>query len=238
MGEGVAAGEHRRVPGHVGKEDGLVAGQGMLRRGDEVQRVVPHRHRLHRQRGFRGQGDHRQLHAAVEDLLVGHLRIEELDIQGHLRVGAGEGAQQRRQAMQADMVAGGEGQAAADVAGQVAQGAAGVVQHIEDLVGAWQQGASGFGQAYFAAEAVEQAHAELLFQGRDALAHRRLGQVQAFAGFGEAAGLGDGDEGVEAGQIHFSELQAASFRLQAGLVRDLCLRLEACNAFLFLNGIL
>ncbi|MNN62737.1 hypothetical protein D3C81_1780630 [compost metagenome] len=106
--------------------------------------------------------------------------------------------------MQADMVAGGEGQAAADVAGQVAQGAAGVVQHIEDLVGAWQQGASGFGQAHLAAEAVEQAHAELLLQGRDALAHRRLGQVQAFAGFGEAAGLGDGDEGVEAGEIHFS----------------------------------
>ena len=32
--------------------------------------------------------------------------------------------------------------------------------------------------------------------------NRWLGEVQAFPGFGEAAGLGDGDEGVEAGQIH------------------------------------
>ncbi|MNU05533.1 hypothetical protein D3C72_2503710 [compost metagenome] len=62
--------------------------------------------------------------------------------------------------------------------------------------------------------------------------------MQAFAGFGKAAGLGDGNEGIEAGEVHFSELRAASFKLQAGLVRDLCLRLEVCNAFLFLNGIL
>ncbi|MCY1180547.1 hypothetical protein D9M73_209990 [compost metagenome] len=174
----------------------------------------------------------------MENFFVGHLRVEELDVQRDLGIGAGEGAQQGRQAMQADMVAGSQGQAAADVAGQVAQGAAGIVQHIEDLVGAGEQGAPGLGQAHFTAQAVEQAYAELLLQGGDSFAHRWLGQVQAFGGFGEAAGFGNGDEGVEAGQIHFSELQAASFKLQAGLVRDLCLRLEACNAFLFLNGIL
>ncbi|MCY1356026.1 hypothetical protein D9M69_424650 [compost metagenome] len=174
----------------------------MFRRGDEVQRIVPHRHRLHRQGGFRRQGDHRQFHAAVENLFVGHFRVEELDVQRDLGIGAGEGAQQGRQAMQADMVAGSQGQAAADVAGQVAQGAAGIVQHIEDLVGAGEQGAPGLGQAHFTAQAVEQAYAELLLQGGDSFAHRWLGQVQAFPGFGEAAGFGNGDEGVEAGQIH------------------------------------
>ncbi|MNP13820.1 hypothetical protein D3C76_1061170 [compost metagenome] len=202
MGKGIAAREHRRVLGHVGKEHRALAGQRMFRRGDEVQRVVPYRHRAHRLGGFRSQGDHRQFGAAVQDLFISHFRVEELDVQRHLRMRAGEGAQQRRQAMQADVVAGGEHQPAADLATEVGQGAAGVVQHIEDLVGPWQQGAAGLGQAHLAADPVEQAHAQLAFQRRDTLAHRRLGQVQALSGFGKAAGLGDGEEGVEAGQIH------------------------------------
>ena len=100
------------------------------------------------------------------------------------------------------MVAGGQGEAAADFAGEVGQGAAGVVQHVEDLIGAGQQGPPGLGQADFAAQAVEQSYLQLLFQTGDALADGRLGQVQAFAGAREAAGLGDGDKGVEVGQVH------------------------------------
>ncbi len=100
------------------------------------------------------------------------------------------------------MVAGGERQAAADFAGQVGQRPARVVQHVEDLVGARQQCAAGLGQANLATEAIEQAHAQLLFQAGDTLAHGRLGQVQALAGFREAAGFGNGDKGVEVGQIH------------------------------------
>ncbi|MCY1553845.1 hypothetical protein D9M68_903710 [compost metagenome] len=42
----------------------------------------------------------------------------------------------------------------------------------------------------------------MLFQAGDALAHGRLGQVQAFGGLGEAAQLGDGDKGIEGGEIH------------------------------------
>ncbi len=113
-------------------------------------------------------------------------------------------ARSREDPMQADMVAGGQGQPAADVAAQVAQRAAGVVQHAADLAGARQQGAAGLGQADLAADAVEQPGVELLFQCGDALADRWLGQVQAFAGGREAAGFGDGDEGVEAGQIQCS----------------------------------
>lgn len=138
----------------------------------------------------------------MKDLLVGHFRIQELDIQRHLRMRPGEGAQQRRQAMQADVVAGGQDQPAADLAGEVVQRPAGVVEHVEQLVGARQQGAAGLGEVDLAADPVEQPGIELLFEGGDALAHRRLGQVQALAGFGEAAGLGNGDEGVEAVQVH------------------------------------
>ncbi|MCY1367230.1 hypothetical protein D9M69_541560 [compost metagenome] len=105
--------------------------------------------------------------------------------------------------MQADVVTGRQGQSAGHLAIEVGQGAAGVVQYIENLVGTRQQGAAGFGEADFAAEAVEQAHLELLFQACDALAHRRLGEVQASCGLGEAAGFGDGEKGIEAGEIHW-----------------------------------
>ncbi|EOB13005.1 hypothetical protein NBO_262g0002 [Nosema bombycis CQ1] len=100
------------------------------------------------------------------------------------------------------MVAGGQGQAPADFAGEVGEGAAGVVQHVEDLISAGQQSPPGLGQTDFAAQAVEQPYLQLLFQAGDALADSRLGQVQAFTGTGETAGFGDGDKGVEVGQVH------------------------------------
>lgn len=104
--------------------------------------------------------------------------------------------------MQADVVTGGQRQAAADFTGQVGQGAAGVVEHVENLISPWQQGATGLGQADFAAQAVEQAHLQLLLKTGDALADRRLGQMKPFAGAGEAAGLGDGNKSVEVSQVH------------------------------------
>ncbi|MDR6354104.1 hypothetical protein Q3H58_000775 [Pseudomonas psychrotolerans] len=42
----------------------------------------------------------------------------------------------------------------------------------------------------------------MLLQGGDALAYRRLGQVQALAGVGEAARFGHGDEGIQIGEVH------------------------------------
>ena len=154
----------------------------------------------------------------MKDLLVGHFRIQELDIQRHLRMRPGEGAQQRRQAMQADVVAGGEGQPTADVAAQVGQCAARIVEHVEDAIGARQQGATGFGEADFAAQAVEQAHLELLLEGGDAFAHRRLGQVQAFTGYRETAGFGHGDEGIEVGEVHGRSLERALWAAFAGVI--------------------
>lgn len=99
-------------------------------------------------------------------------------------------------------MAGRQSQAPADFAGQVGQGAASVVQHIEDLIGTGQQGASGLCQADLTAQPIEQAHLQLLLKAGNALADRRLRQVQALSGPGEAAGFGDGNKGIEVGQVH------------------------------------
>jgi len=99
-------------------------------------------------------------------------------------------------------VAGGQGESTAHFPRQIGQRPAGIIENVEDLVGAGQQGAAGFGQGHFAAQAVEQAHVQLLFQASDAFADRWLGQKQALAGTREAAGLGNGNERAEVGQVH------------------------------------
>ena len=104
--------------------------------------------------------------------------------------------------MQADVVAGADAQRAADVAAEIRQCAAAVVEFGQYPPRARQQGLTGLGQVHAPADAVEQARAEGLFQGGDALAHGRLGQVQVRRGDREGAGLGDLDEGAEVGGVH------------------------------------
>src|SRR5690606_24742080 len=109
---------------------------------------------------------------------------------------------QRRQPVQADVVAGGEVEVTGDGRVEVAQGAARVLHLAQDASCARQQRASGFGQRDLAADAVEQPSSQVLLQRGDALAHRRLGEVQPLAGRGEAAALCDGQECLQAGQFH------------------------------------
>ncbi|MNE63822.1 hypothetical protein D3C80_1591950 [compost metagenome] len=104
--------------------------------------------------------------------------------------------------MQADVVAGGQGQATAHGPGQIGQRPSGIIKDVEDLVGPRQQCAPGFSQGHLAAQAVEQAHVQLLLQAGDAFADGRLGQEQAFGCAGKAAGFGNSDEGTEVGQVH------------------------------------
>ncbi|MNN50560.1 hypothetical protein D3C81_1651530 [compost metagenome] len=174
----------------------------MLGGGDEVQGVVPHRHGFDQVMRVGRQGDHGNFGAAMQNFVVGLFGIQKLNIQRHGRVLAGERPQQWRQAMQADVVAGGQGQTTAHGPGQIGQGASGIIKDIEDLVGPWQQGAPGLGQSHLAAQAVEQAHPQLLLQPGDAFADGRLGQEQPFGGPGKAAGFGNGDKGTEVGQVH------------------------------------
>ncbi|MCY1442162.1 hypothetical protein D9M71_585140 [compost metagenome] len=104
--------------------------------------------------------------------------------------------------MQADMVAGGKGQATGHFAGEIAQGAAGIIQYVDDLISARQQGAASLGEIDVAAQAIEQAHIQLLFQSGNTLADGWLGEVQALARAGKAAGFSHGDKGIEVGEVH------------------------------------
>ncbi|MNH41572.1 hypothetical protein D3C79_1030970 [compost metagenome] len=67
----VAARENRGVMGDIGKAYRAIARQWMLRGGDEIQRVVPHRHGLNQRVRFGCQGDYRYFGAAMEYLVVG-----------------------------------------------------------------------------------------------------------------------------------------------------------------------
>ena len=69
------------------------------------------------------------------------------------------------------------------------------------LIGAGEQGASRLGQADLTPDAIEQPQPQLRLQGGDALAYRRLGQVQPLARIGEAAGFGHRDEGIQIGEV-------------------------------------
>ena len=58
------------------------------------------------------------------------------------------------------------------------------------------------GERHVAGDAVEQAHAQLFLECRDALADRGLRQVQALGGDGEGSGVDDGKEGAEQLGVH------------------------------------
>ena len=66
------------------------------------------------------------------------------------------------------------------------------------------EGAARLGEPRPPAQAIEQRRAQLLLEQAEAAADRRLRAVQARAGAGEAAELGDGDEGSQAVNIHRS----------------------------------
>ncbi|MCY1545409.1 hypothetical protein D9M68_813500 [compost metagenome] len=57
------------------------------------------------------------------------------------------------------------------------------------------------GQLHLARGAFQQLDAEDRLQSLDAAGDRRLGDVQAFRGLAEAAGLGDGEEGFQFDQL-------------------------------------
>ena len=77
----------------------------------------------------------------------------------------------------------------------------GIVQHIENLVGTGQQGATGFGQANFAAQAIEQAHVSCC--SRPAMRLLTAGWVRCRRSPArKSCRFGDGNKGIEVGEIH------------------------------------
>jgi hypothetical protein len=79
---------------------------------------------------------------------------------------------------------------------------AAVLDRGQHRLGERQEGAAGFGQLHPAAHALEQRRAQLLLDQTDAPADRRLRAVEPAGGAGEAAELGDGDEGADLVDVH------------------------------------
>ena len=125
-----------------------------------------------------------------------------MDVEIDLRIVAGELAEHRRQAVQADVVAGANRQAAADLRMQLRQRAPRIFDVLQRFVRVGQQRTAGVGQADAAADAVKQRLTNLRFERGDALADRRLRQVQPLRSQGEGAFVGDADEGGEQLRIH------------------------------------
>ena len=72
----------------------------------------------------------------------------------------------------------------------------------EDLAGAGKKSFSQIGEADGAAEAVEKARAELVFEFEYLLGKRWLGDVGLFGRAAEGAGFGNGAEVAELVQFH------------------------------------
>ena len=128
-GKGIATGKHRRMSCHVGQADLCLVRQRMFGCRDEIQRIAPYRYRLDRRRGLGCQGDDRQLHPPMQDLVVGRFRIEKADIQGDVGIVPGEAPEDRGQSVQADVVTGRQRQSAADGTIEIGQGTPGVIDH-------------------------------------------------------------------------------------------------------------
>lgn len=80
------------------------------------------------------------------------------------------------------------------------QFACGGVDQVEGMLHAVQQFAAGLGEKYPVAATLEQPRAEVFFQGAHGTADGAVGQVQGFAGAGEALQASSGLETAQGAQ--------------------------------------
>ena len=86
--------------------------------------------------------------------------------------------------------------------GGIAEGGPGDRQFARHVLGGMEQHLTLFGQDESARVAVEEGHAEFLFQRADLAADRRLAEIKDPAAAREAAGFGDGVKDTEAIPVH------------------------------------
>jgi len=98
----------------------------------------------------------------------------------------------------------GERDSAAQAGLQSAHRLAAVLECGERRLGVRPEGTAGLGEAGVAADAFEHRRTEFVFQEREAATDGGLGTMQAPGGAGEAAEFGDGDEGLDRGDVHRS----------------------------------
>ncbi len=185
------------VAGHQGRPvEARATGQARFGRhhGDEA--VAEQRGEGQAAAGLGLEGD-AQLHLAVahhlDHLLVDHVVHRDVDA----RVAAAEGHQRRRQQVAGEGGHGGDRQATQLQGEALAQQLLGVVPLGDQPLGQGHQRLPLGGKAHAAGAAGQQAAAEALLEPLDGQAQRRLGEVQVFAGLGEAQGPGHGEEGTQ-----------------------------------------
>jgi hypothetical protein len=100
------------------------------------------------------------------------------------------------------VVAGADLERARDGTGQIRDQTSTGIHPLQNLAGAWQQRATGFGQGNAAPDAIEDRGAQILFQGGDALADGRLGQVQLRRRPRKGSLGGHGHESSQQIQVH------------------------------------
>jgi hypothetical protein len=167
------------------------------------QRIGPDHARLQTLRGFDGrQRDHGQFVLAVSDGVVGLFRIHEFDREPHQRVATHEGAQHRRQPVQADVMAGRERERSADGSRQITDRPFGVLDLVDDALRARQQASPTFGQRYVTADAIEESYAEACLEQRNPLADRRLGEVKALGSQRKRLARSNCKEGTQQFGVH------------------------------------
>jgi hypothetical protein len=101
------------------------------------------------------------------------------------------------QQVEAGVFVGGEQETTAVEGLQLFERADGFVADADELFGVVAEKFAGLGEGSVAGGALEEDLAEVGFEFADNLADGRLGAVQAGGGAGEAALLGDGEEGLE-----------------------------------------
>ena len=176
--------------------DPLLPGQRRAGRhhGDEA--VAVEQGELEVFQGLRLEGD-AQLDASVADhlqhLLVDHVVHRHVDP----RVAFAKGLQDQRQQVAGEGGHGGDGDLAQLQGEVLAQQFLGIVPVGQQAQRQRQQGLALGGEADAAGGTFQQRTAEAFLQALDRQAQGRLGEVQAFAGLGEAEALRHGEEGAQ-----------------------------------------
>ena len=200
----VALPEHHQVePVEVAHPDPAPAGEGVVGRGGQDERVVEERRGHHQRVGHRqhdqGQVDLARRHLGHQLVRAG-LHHRQVDA----RVAGVERHQGRRQHAGDEAGRGPDGEAAPGHARQRPRlGAGGLHVGQHPLHEGQQRGAVGReGDRALARAPVEEQHAELVLEQADLARQRGLGQVQAGGGLGEALLLGHGQGVGQLVQLH------------------------------------
>src|SRR5712691_4464428 len=165
------------------------------------------------------RADHAQLRPALEDPIDDRLAVPDEERDRDLGVFLLEAADERRQDVLARDGAGADEELAAHLPLEAVHRLAGLALQRQHSPGVAQQELAGLGDGGAAAEAIEQAHAQLVLKGADMLRDRRLGEVQRVRGLGEGAELGDFDEDLELPEVHGGEYRGRPRRCPARRAR-------------------